>query len=895
MSDINITVNDEIVNIDVIDEPVLVNVVNSPGQQGPAGPGVPVGGTAGQILAKASATNYDTEWINNYAKYLATNVRNQTGSTIGAFQVVYISGATGNKPLISLADADTEVTSSKTYGVTATAIANNGTGDVVTAGELSGIDTSAFNEGDLLWLSTTAGGVVTTPPAEPAHAVFIGYVVRSHPTLGVIDVSIQNGYELNELHGVQITNPTDNQGLFYNSTSTLWENKSITTALGYTPVPTTRNITINGVTYDLSADRTWTIAAGISGSGASGQVTYWTGASAVSGSNNLFWDATNNGLVVGSNTISSFFRLGVNGNIVVSGASPYITFNTATNSGTTPAYIQYVNSTNLLNIISTGAIDFYTNANQRMRLFAGGNVLIGSTTDLGVRFGVIGDTLLRGSGNTSATTALTVQNSSSINMIQVLNNGYIRVGSTARFYSSSVASAGDVDLAGELFTINSRNFNTPTNQQNGDVLFNGVTILDTSGIHNGVSLSRSFTPTSGTSIFNHLALNTVINQTGGANGITRGLYVNPTLTAAADFRAIETSAGNVLFGSNFFWDNTNGRLGIGTNAPVSDLQINKNVNGAVRLRIDNTSTGGDAVADIYVRNSVGGAVFQITGTGNTIPNVTANQARFRTDSAVTNGFSFITGTTAPITFATNDIVAMTIFGSTRNVGIGFNTDPAVRLGVSGDTLLRGSGSTSATTALTVQNSSSTNLFTVRNDGNTIVGTGTPTSAYLRGLVVSGTTGDINSSVFNSSTTGTTGITLGQSNTIYAAFVKWGSTYSGNYPASSIPLANSSQFQSGSTNNLPLIIQGTPIIFNAGNTTTNIAGRLSTVSFRFTTLANAHTDGTALVDLDASTTSYASLRIRSGVAPTTPNDGDIWFDGTDIKMRIGGVTKTFTLI
>jgi hypothetical protein len=52
--------------------------------------------------------------------------------------------------------------------------------------------------------------------------------------------------------------------------------------------------------------------------------------------------------------------------------------------------------------------------------------------------------------------------------------------------------------------------------------------------------------------------------------------------------------------------------------------------------------------------------------------------------------------------------------------------------------------------------------------------------------------------------------------------------------------------------------------------------------------------TAHVDITASTTANASLRIRSGTAPTTPNDGDIWFDGTDIKMQIGGVTKTFTL-
>jgi hypothetical protein len=45
---------------------------------------------------------------------------------------------------------------------------------------------------------------------------------------------------------------------------------------------------------------------------------------------------------------------------------------------------------------------------------------------------------------------------------------------------------------------------------------------------------------------------------------------------------------------------------------------------------------------------------------------------------------------------------------------------------------------------------------------------------------------------------------------------------------------------------------------------------------------------------ASTTARATLNIPSGVAPTTPSNGDIWFDGTNIFMRIGGVTKTFTL-
>ena len=36
-----------------------------------------------------------------------------------------------------------------------------------------------------------------------------------------------------------------------------------TFALNYTPVPETRTLTINGITYDLSADRSWTIAGGV--------------------------------------------------------------------------------------------------------------------------------------------------------------------------------------------------------------------------------------------------------------------------------------------------------------------------------------------------------------------------------------------------------------------------------------------------------------------------------------------------------------------------------------------------------------------------------------------------------------------------------------------------------
>ena len=53
--------------------------------------------------------------------------------------------------------------------------------------------------------------------------------------------------------------------------------------------------------------------------------------------------------------------------------------------------------------------------------------------------------------------------------------------------------------------------------------------------------------------------------------------------------------------------------------------------------------------------------------------------------------------------------------------------------------------------------------------------------------------------------------------------------------------------------------------------------------------------TANLHIIGSTTGKSSLRIASGTAPTSPNDGDIWYDGTNIKMRVGSTTKTFTLV
>jgi hypothetical protein len=155
-------------------------------------------------------------------------VRNITGATIPKKSAVYINGASGNRPTINYSQANSESTSSKTFGLTESDILHNGVGYVVVEGQLSNVDTTMFTEGQLLWLSpTTPGGLTTTKPSAPNHMVFVGYVVRSHPTEGIIETKIQNGFELNELHNVAINGVTNGQALIYDGATSLWKNQTI--------------------------------------------------------------------------------------------------------------------------------------------------------------------------------------------------------------------------------------------------------------------------------------------------------------------------------------------------------------------------------------------------------------------------------------------------------------------------------------------------------------------------------------------------------------------------------------------------------------------------------------------------------------------------------------------
>lgn len=194
-------------------------------------------------------------------------VNGSSGDLLEAeYKAVKITGAQGQRLQVDLAQANNDPNSKDTLGIVTETILRNQEGFITTSGIVRGIDTTGalqgevWNDGDTLYLSGTIPGQLTNvKPVAPIHTVIIGFVVYAHQNNGKIYVKVDNGYELEELHDCLPT-PYINNGVLYRDTATnLWKSATIPTVLGYTPVSTTRMLTINGIAYDLSANRTWSV------------------------------------------------------------------------------------------------------------------------------------------------------------------------------------------------------------------------------------------------------------------------------------------------------------------------------------------------------------------------------------------------------------------------------------------------------------------------------------------------------------------------------------------------------------------------------------------------------------------------------------------------------------
>ena len=170
--------------------------------------------------------------------------------------------------------------------------------------------------------------------------------------------------------------------------------------IGSTPITISGTITLaiataSGSQNGLLSSTDWTTFNGkqnaltnpVTGTGTSGQVAYFTGTSAISSESNLFWDATNDRLGIGTNFPTANLEVynASQGNIYISSALGNASALRFFSGGN-----EYVTLRNLAN----GNFDIETGTGSpatRLRIFSNGNVFIGSSpTDAGYKLDVNG-------------------------------------------------------------------------------------------------------------------------------------------------------------------------------------------------------------------------------------------------------------------------------------------------------------------------------------------------------------------------------------------------------------------------------------------------------------------------------------------------------------------------
>jgi hypothetical protein len=158
-----------------------------------------------------------------------------------------------------------------------------------------------------------------------------------------------------------------------------------------------------------------------------------------------------------------------------------------------------------------GFIKFRTNNLDRFSIFSTGNVAINTTTDAGFKLDVNG--------------TARVQNTITLTGINTPNNANL-----------------PLKLGNFTLDVQTTNPNTAT----GSIITTGAITKTDNGVKNIINVNNAVTSTAANfNTLNGFAFTSTINQT---LGTIRGIYIAPTLTASTNFRAIETTAGNVIFG-----------------------------------------------------------------------------------------------------------------------------------------------------------------------------------------------------------------------------------------------------------------------------------------------------------------------------------------------------------
>lgn len=164
------------------------------------------------------------------------HARNNTASIITKGTAVYATGTLGASGRITVAPmiADGTIAGRYFIGLAAEDIAIGADGQVMTFGKIRQINTTAYNDGDVLWLSPTVAGQLTaTEPTAPNLKIATAFVIHA-ATNGTLMVRAEQGNDLHSDQRVQVSGLTNNDVLTWNNANQRWQNAQPTSTNIYT-------------------------------------------------------------------------------------------------------------------------------------------------------------------------------------------------------------------------------------------------------------------------------------------------------------------------------------------------------------------------------------------------------------------------------------------------------------------------------------------------------------------------------------------------------------------------------------------------------------------------------------------------------------------------------------
>jgi len=139
-----------------------------------------------------------------------TRIFNDSGVLISNGTAVRLNGTHGDVPTAVKAQSIPVSGAVNIYnqilGLATHDIEVNSFGYITTQGLVRGLNTNAFNDGDMLFVSTSAGLLTNTPPTAPYEIIPIGVCVKASPgTSGIIYVAVQQPTDFSDLSSVYVS------------------------------------------------------------------------------------------------------------------------------------------------------------------------------------------------------------------------------------------------------------------------------------------------------------------------------------------------------------------------------------------------------------------------------------------------------------------------------------------------------------------------------------------------------------------------------------------------------------------------------------------------------------------------------------------------------------------